>query len=326
MKVSVFFPPVKNITGGMQVLLQVAGQIKALGHGVRFYLWENGHEALLRGRGFDVTVGKNAGLEPGEVFLVPEGWPNVLHMGINSSARCVVYCQNWAYLFSALPEGVYWRDLPVEFVAVSQPVAVFIENVLAVKPMIVRPCINDSVFFPASKPDDVINIAYMPRKNRALYKQIRHIFESRNRGRFNVKWKGIDGLELEKVADNLRKSHIFLATGFPEGCPLPPLEAMACRCMVVGFAGFGGWDYMRQSDDGYTPQIPLRMVQWQGNGYFSADGDVLDAALNLEKAVSRLSAGDESLGLILENSLACASHYSNQSQQDEVLAWINSLQ
>ncbi len=326
MKIIIFFPPAKNITGGMQVLLQIAGRLKRLNKQVVLHLWDKGHESLLKKKGFDVIIGNNIEAGAADLLLVPEGWPNVLSQGIRAGAGCVVYCQNWAYLFSGLPESISWLDLPVEFISVSEPVRVFIEKSLNRKSPVIRPYIDEDIFYQSGpKSAESINIAYMPRKNRALYKQIRRVFESRNRGRHDVEWICIDGSAPVEVAEKLSQSHIFLATGFPEGCPLPPLEAMACGCLVVGYAGFGGWDYMRQINNGFTPQVALRRVGWQGNGYYSADGDVLDAAINLETALKLWTDRDESLDIILENCLLTAKSYSRESQKKEVMAWIASL-
>jgi glycosyltransferase involved in cell wall biosynthesis len=46
-----------------------------------------------------------------------------------------------------------------------------------------------------------------------------------------------------EVADQLRQSAIFLSFSQREGLPLPPAEAMACGCVVIGFHGFGGRDF-----------------------------------------------------------------------------------
>jgi len=42
------------------------------------------------------------------------------------------------------------------------------------------------------------------------------------------------------VADILRSSRVFLSFSQREGFGLPPLEALACGCAVVGYHGFGG--------------------------------------------------------------------------------------
>jgi glycosyltransferase involved in cell wall biosynthesis len=46
-----------------------------------------------------------------------------------------------------------------------------------------------------------------------------------------------------EVAAILRESLLFLSLGYPEGCPAPPLEAMLCGCLVIGYHGIGGKEY-----------------------------------------------------------------------------------
>jgi hypothetical protein len=262
-----------------------------------------------------------------DTLIVPEGWPNALAFGFRAGCRTVVYCQNWSYLFQGLEAGVRWRDLPVDFLAVSEPVAWHLEGVLGKRPAIVRPIINTELFLaPAGKPDGPARIGFMPRKNKALAEQIRRIFEERNPG-IVVEWVSIQGLEQTGVANILRSCHVFLATGFPEGFALPPLEAMSCGCLCAGFAGFGGWDYMRQVEpDSYLPHgYVLRQTPWMGNGWWAADGDVLGAALGLEEAVDAIFSGNGRLGRVLEQGRLAAQSYAAGAQRKEIQAALAGL-
>ena len=54
----------------------------------------------------------------------------------------------------------------------------------------------------------------------------------------------IEGLDHRGVADALRASPIFLNFPVREGLPLPALEAMASGCIVVGYSGRGGSEYL----------------------------------------------------------------------------------
>jgi len=290
MKTWIFYPPLKAMSGGCMVLLQVARQLEAMGRLAGILYWDE-PPGWAECEGLPWVRAASAAMAAGDIYVVPEGWPNALVLGLRRGCRTLVYCQNWSYLFHGLEAGVHWRDLPVNFLAVSDPVAWHMHEVLGRRPPVIRPALDSGLFHPPeSRPGGALRIGFMPRKNKALAEQIRRIFEERN-PKAHVQWVPIHGLNRFGVAETLRSCHIFLVTGFPEGCPLPPLEAMACGCLCVGFTGFGGWDYMRQVEmDGYAPHgYGLRDVPWGGNGWWSADGDVLGAARGLERAAQALS-------------------------------------
>ncbi|EGB15219.1 hypothetical protein DND132_2013 [Pseudodesulfovibrio mercurii] len=322
MRTYIFLPPVSKPTGGVTVLRQMAD-----------ILHQSGREAFLVARekggwrpegladAAPVVEWADLKLTESDAWVVPEGWVNALAPGLYANAHCFSYVQNWAYLFSSMPEGVDWHSLPVEFLAVSDPVSRFVKETTCKDAPILRPGIDRTIFFaPDAKPGGRVNVAFMPRKNKALVEQIKAIHEHRC-GTHHVNWVPIDGLDAHGVAEALRSAHIFLATGFPEGCPLPPLEAMACGCLPVGFAGFGGWDYMRQVQAAprYVPWIPLRKVPWKGNGMWCADSDVLDAALSLGDAVDLFKNRDSSLMAALAAGQKTANAYSLDAQRTAVL-------
>jgi len=309
----------RKVAGGVAVLWRMAGLLREAGHDARVAL--HGADGWRPSEVFaglpeeDMT---GIDLTPRDIWVVPEGWVNALAPGLKAGARCLVYVQNWAYLFSSLPPGVAWRSLPVSFLAVSDPVAWFIEQSLGVAAPVLRPGIDLDLFrAPAAKPGEA-RVAYMPRKNKALADQIMAIVEAR--GRFKVRWLPIEGLDQPGVARLLGGSHAFLATGFPEGCPLPPLEAMACGAIPAGFAGFGGWDYMRQAVPGrHRPDCPLAKRPWDGNGFYVADNDVLGAALALEEALALRQRGGPELDAVLAGCARTAQGYGIEAQRRAVL-------
>ncbi|WP_459935274.1 glycosyltransferase [Fundidesulfovibrio butyratiphilus] len=293
-----FIPPVRKPTGGVAVLWDMARLLHRAGLPAFAVLRE---PAVWTPQGeLAPTVDfVRLDLTAQDLWIVPEGWTNALVPGLRAGAECLVYVQNWAYLFSGLPPGARWRDLPVEFLAVSDPVAWFVEHSLGRRPPVLRPGIDLEVFTPPRSKPDALTVAYMPRKNRALAEQIRAVFEAR--GRFAVRWAEIAGLDRAGVAAVLRESHVFLATGYPEGCPLPPLEAMASGAVPVGFAGLGGFDYMRQvRPEDYRPACALRPVEWAGNGFYVADADVMGCVFALENALALW----HNAGVLLHDTLA----------------------
>jgi hypothetical protein len=312
-----FIPPVRKAAGGVAVLCRMAGFLRDAGHDASLVLreragWKPDSQGLPEIDFAQMNLG------PDDIWVVPEGWVNALAPGLRSGSRCLVYVQNWAYLFTGLPQGVDWRSLSVSFMAVSRPVSWFIEQSLGVKAPILRPGIDLELFkAPANKPE-TLTVAYMPRKNKALADQIQAVIQTR--GLFSPSWLEIQGMDQAGVAKAMSESHVFLATGFPEGCPLPPLEAMASGTIPVGFAGFGGWDYMRQAAPGrYVPDCPMDAVGWGGNGFFTPDNDVLGASLALEKALRLWTEGGEPLAQVLDCCAGTAQAYGLGPQRKATL-------
>lgn len=345
MRTYFFLPPVRQAAGGITVIRRMAAFLAASGREVFLVPRE------LPGQGYGwqpteawvdapVVPWEQLSLTPNDLWVVPEGWVNALSPGLNAGARCLVYVQNWAYLLSALPEGVSWRKLPVSFLAVSDPVAQFVAATTGQTPPVLRPGIDTGLFKPPAQkpaPCERPRIAWMPRKNKALGRQIRETFEHLDEAlAARCDWLEISGMTAQGVAEALGSAHIFLATGFPEGCPLPPLEAMACGCLPVGFMGFGGADYMRQAlpapracgdstagQDAdpapFAPWWPVRRVPWGGNGLWSADADILGAALHLKIAAQWMLAGPPQLSATLAHARATADAYSLDAQRRDVL-------
>ncbi|GAB6125158.1 glycosyltransferase family protein [Humidesulfovibrio idahonensis] len=340
MKTFFFLPPVRQAAGGVTVIRRMASFLAASGREVFLVP----RESATDGPGWSpsesfveapVMPWDKLALAPGDLWVVPEGWVNALAPGLNAGARCLVYVQNWAYLLSALPEGVSWRKLPVEFLAVSDPVARYTTATTGRPAPVLRPGIDLELFrAPEKKPDILsggkIRIAWMPRKNKALAHQIKDTFLHLDPAlAARCEWVEIAGLTAQGVAEALASVHIFLATGFPEGCPLPPLEAMACGCLTVGFMGFGGADYMRQAlpPEGdaasFTPWWGLRPVAWGGNGLWSADADILGCALHLKTAAAWMLEGAAYPSQLLVGTIAqaraTARAYSLDAQRTAVL-------
>lgn len=323
MKTCIFVPPLGKMTGGLAVLFQLADKIMRSGFEVSLVPRESGRPLWPSRLTPLITPWENLNLQPGDLWIVPEGWVNALAFGLHAKARCLVYVQNWAYLFSSLPPGVCWHDLDVSFVSVSRPVAWFVKQSLGKDSPVLPPAIDTRIFSPdLRKPAHPLRVAFMPRKNKALAEMIRSVWEARNAMRsrpLELTWLEIHGQSQSGVARLLQTAHIFLSTGFPEGFALPPLEAMACGCVPVGFTGLGGWEYMTQvHEHGWKPWWPVPESKWPGNGFWVPDGDVLAAALALEQAVDLWNFGGEQLHSVLAAGARTVQAFSSHEQLERV--------
>lgn len=345
MKTWIVLPPLAALSGGLAVLLDL-GRVLA-GAGFEMELVAREAAPWLAGEGLPSVLmwpahqsepdfGENSPA-PDDLWLVPEGWPSLLLPGLRAGARTLVYVQNWAYLLGDWPEGLSPTALPLHFLAVSRPVSWHVTEMTGRVAPVLRPGLDLDLFAPGGGKGGSgprrLRVAWMPRKNSALARRIREIADVRRarRGLPGPEWVAVQGLSREGVAAALQGCDLFLATGFPEGCPLPPLEALACACPGVGFGGFGGWDYMRSPEgwqgagaDGLPPWLPEAVrreaEERPVNGFWTADGDVVGAALAVDAALSLAERGGPAWDRLREGGRRTAGLYGADERDRRVTA------
>ncbi len=145
-------------------------------------------------------------------------------------------------------------------------------------------------------------ICYMPRKLSDDVKQVINI----------LKFKGvekdwdlvpIDNKTEQEVAKIMRESTIFLSFNHREGFGLPPAEAMACGCYVIGYTGQGGKEYFKSEFS-----LPVE------------DGNILSFVKNIENS---LKIYELNQNLILEKGKIASQfiekHYNLEKEKEEIL-------
>jgi glycosyltransferase involved in cell wall biosynthesis len=340
MRTVFFSPPLRHISGGLAAIWELAGILSRQGRSVALVAAGAGRTLPEPPAHIPRLPWDSEGtfLDPDDIWLVPEGWPNAIAPGIRAGARSLVYVQNWAFMMTALPENVTWKKLaasgsgpgrPMRFLAASGPVRYFLREILGldgqnVMDDVLPPAVHAAFFRERARPGNRIRVAFMPRKNKALAEQIRLIaLALLDAAGIETEFVSVHRLSREAVADALASCHIFLSTGFPEGFALPPAEAMACGCIPVGFSGLGGFEYMRNPEPHplpglFEPPFALARNAGGGNGLFVADGDVLGAARALAHAV-RLARADDSLWReLVGNGRQTALAYSRRRLEERV--------
>jgi glycosyltransferase involved in cell wall biosynthesis len=151
-------------------------------------------------------------------------------------------------------------------------------------------------------------ISFMPRKHFEDILQVINILKYRNAlGDFEI--VSIYDKTEREVAQILRESIIFLSFGYPEGFSLPPAEAMACGCIVIGYHGMGGKEFFR-SEFSY----PINC------------GDIISFAQTVEKVIE-LYKFDKDI-LIKRGELAShfmLNNYSLERQEKDVIKFWNDI-
>jgi hypothetical protein len=85
-------------------------------------------------------------------------------------------------------------------------------------------------------------ICFMPRKLRNDVSQVVNILKYRD-ALGDFKLIPIENKTEREVAQIMKESFMFLSFSYQEGCALPPIEAMMCGCLVIGYDGRGGREY-----------------------------------------------------------------------------------
>ncbi len=248
-------------------------------------------------------------LGPGDIIVLPEYIGNGLHpCGFGS--KLVIFNQNAHYTFN----GFGYSDDRSDFVyrgsllgalAVSKHTSDYLSYAFPGLPIFLTPNgVDGATFFPG-KGGKKRQIAFMPRKLPTSIVQVVQIL----RGRGALKgWDlcPIDGMDESDVARALRESAIFLSTSNDEGFGLPPLEAGASGCVVIGYTGYAAREFM-------LPEYCYPIAQ----------GDVLAFAKALENVILEFNNGpDRLLQQAADYAEFLRTHYSKETEgRGVVSAW-----
>jgi hypothetical protein len=241
--------------GGIAVLYSHVAALRE--HGFEAFIVHTtpGFRYPLARRDIPVIDASDLGVSRSDVLVVPEDHPAAIRKCRGLSCRKVLFCQNHFYVFDGLEQGETWRDCGFSaYLCVSRPIQQALRKWFGVDAKVVSPAVNDAFFNEALEPLAApITAACMPRKGLPHLRLVQGLLAARPIKGSDIAWVEIDGLPPEQVAARLRAAHIYISTSEAEGLGLPPLEAMAAGCLVVGFAGGGGLDYARPDNGVWVP-------------------------------------------------------------------------
>ncbi len=246
------------------------------------------------------SADKDFQLSQKDIIVIPEDYTAALEALRNLNIKKYVFCQNHFYIFKGLQNYSTWADLGLDVFCSSEIIRKFIKSVFNYDGVPVIHCaIHSELFKPRKK---TLQIAYMPRKRPAELDFIRNLFNRLYKQYKEVPWICIDKVNEAKVAEILSESAIFLSTSLYEGFGLPPIEAMACGCIVVGFHGGGGLEYASSE-----------------NGYWCNEGDIIECVRKLGHVVSVIDNNEEEVNKVRNQALKKAGEYTFARQERELI-------
>jgi len=239
-------PDVAEATGGVTKIYEFALALSSAGYSVAVVHQDPGYRPSWISINVRIVDAKNTVVGLNDLLVVPEFMSKLLSQ-LSGCAK-VVLNQN---SFSPGLIGSYDEDV-CAIISTSEYISRQAAFCYPEKKNFSIKLGYDHNIFRISESNKKRQIAYMPRRRSGDSRNILQALERRG----SLKgWSvtAIDKLSFHQVAGVLRESMIFLSFSQREGFGLPPLEAMASGCLVVGFHGIGGAEFFDQS---YCYPIP----------------------------------------------------------------------
>ncbi|NVO05050.1 MAG: glycosyltransferase [Rhodoferax sp.] len=237
-----------------------------------------------------LRAGSSMAFAPRDVIVMPEPWKLHIDGFAPINVKKVMHCQNPYYLFNGVDDvsQIAQKGISAVITCSDYTTGLLRRAGYAGALQTVQPALSS--LFKDSAPKK-LQIAYMPRKREFETSFVKGLFKSLYPELAGIPWVPIHNMSLADCARTLDESAVFSAFSYIEGLGLPPLEAMASGCVVVGFNGLGGADYA-------TPH----------NGFWINEGDHMGFAHALAEGL-RAAAQPQWRGAILQSAKATAARY-----------------
>lgn len=194
-----------------------------------------------------VASAADVALAAQDILVIPEIYGRTVH-NLPSGIRQVIFNQNAYNTLTSLLDDPANATPYTENPDLALVLVVSQDNAEVIKQMFPRvPVrrlhlgIDPALYHPPQRPKQR-RIAYMPRKRRDDAANVLALLRLRN---ILDGWDvvAIEGRSEAETAELLQTAKLFLSFSSREGFGLPPLEALACGCLVVGYHGFGGREF-----------------------------------------------------------------------------------
>lgn len=242
-----------------------------------------------------------------DFFFIPEGFPQVMENLAKQNAPCkrIVFCQNWYYILNALPPGVFWSHYGVhDCVSVSNTQTEYINLIMPdIKCKQVYGHIPSDVFYPPEKmTDKKLQMAFIPSRDggQKSYNVIKTFYALFPHLRF-IQFVEVRGLSKDDYSQVLRDSAFYIHFDEVSSWGTAPIEAFLSKCLVAGWDGVGGREYMNTDNMWIVP-----------------NGDILRLALAMGNMVETFIMDDVKEKTWQEMEKACM-NYTLESERDSII-------
>jgi len=251
-------------------------------------------------------------VNPEDFLIIPEGFPDVMKKTMQVSCKRIIFAQSWFYVLNAMQPGEKWQHFGInDVISVSDAISEYLVSVmpgLNIKDF--KQGINREVFkIPSKISDKLPMVAFSasrgPENKLKTYNIIKTFYAFYPHLKW-IRFQELEGMDREQFAERLASCAFYLYTDDIAGFGTAPLEAMACGTHTIGWASFGGKEYMTNE-----------------NGFWCNNGDIFQTAEILGIAIDKWLNGEMDSSLIQENYEKTLSKYTTEGEKENITNLLN---
>lgn len=255
---------------------------------------------------------KNLSVNPEDFLIIPEGFPNVMERTAQVSCKRIVLAQSWFYVLLAMNPGQKWQHFGIQdVISVSDAITEYLNSAMpGLKIKNFKQSISRDVFkAPQKLSTKFPMVAFTGSRGSENKMKTHSIIKNFYAFYPHLKWirfVELTNMDKKQFAERLDSCAFLLYTDDIAGFGTLPLEAMACGTHVVGWAPFGGKEYINSD-----------------NGFWATNGEIFQTAELLGVAIDKWLAGELDTSAVQESYEKTLAPYTEENEKEQTLNIIN---